>query len=144
MVIRVSQLPLQYKYLIIGDKEMKASKKMVSALLSVTSNEILVNLITDILRVEETNSWRTPVIQELLEETRRFYEPEDIDIDIATKLLKESNILKDRVLVDGSVKVSRVLNTINEITIDYKATDADWTQQYNISIDDYLKAKENA
>lgn len=123
---------------------MKATKKTVAALLSVTTNEILINLVTDILLVEEENKWKMPVVQELLEGTRKFYEPEDIKVDVVTRLLK-SDAIKDTVLLDDSVKVSKVFNTTNEIIIDYETKDANWIKNYIISIDDYLKAaKDNA
>jgi len=123
---------------------MKPTKKMVAALLSVTRNETLINLVTDVLLVEEVNGWRGPVIQELLEETRKFYEPKDIDVDTVTNILRVSDALKDKKLIEGSVKVLRVLNTQNEININYDVESEDWTHQYNISVDEYLEAKNNA
>lgn len=117
---------------------------MVAALLSVTRNETLINLVTDVLLVEEVNGWRGPVIQELLEETRKFYEPKDIDVDTVTNILRVSDALKDKKLIEGSVKVLRVLNTQNEININYDVESEDWTHQYNISVDEYLEAKNNA
>ena len=123
---------------------MKPTKKMVAALLSVTRNETLINLVTDVLLVEEVNGWRGPVIQELLEETRKFYEPKDIDADTVTNILRVSDALKDKKLIEGSVKVLRVLNTQNEININYDVEGEDWTHQYNISVDEYLEAKNNA
>lgn len=123
---------------------MKATKKMVAALLSVTTNEILVNLITDILRVEEEESWREQVVQELLEGSRKFYEPKDIKVNIVEELLSKETNIKGKTIIDGSVSVLHVFNTKNVITVQYSIEGDNWIHQYSISISDYLNAEDNA